>query len=77
MVAETREPADGAARRTGGGGGRPAPSDTGDRVSFDVDTDHLGEAMSYLASLGISSLVSHPPTLEELFLRQYGDEVPA
>ncbi len=47
------------------------------RVSFDVDTDHLDEAMSYLASLGISSLVSHPPTLEELFLRQYGDEVPA
>ena len=28
---------------------------------------------SYLASLGIRSLVSHPPTLEELFLRQYGD----
>jgi ABC-2 type transport system ATP-binding protein len=47
------------------------------RVSFDVDTDHLDEAMTYLASLGISSLVSHPPTLEELFLRQYGDEVPA
>ena len=27
---------------------------------------------SYLASLGIRRLVSHPPTLEELFLRQYG-----
>ncbi len=44
-------------------------------VSFDVDTDHLDEAMSYLASLRIHSLVSHPPTLEELFLRQYGDPV--
>ena len=43
------------------------------RVSFDVDTEHLDEAMSYLASLEIRSLVSHPPTLEELFLRQYGD----
>jgi ABC-2 type transport system ATP-binding protein len=47
------------------------------RVSFDVDTDHLDDAMTYLASLGISSLVSHPPTLEELFLRQYGEEVPS
>jgi ABC-2 type transport system ATP-binding protein len=47
------------------------------RVSFDVDTDHLDEAMSYLATLEIRSLVSHPPTLEELFLRQYGEEVPA
>jgi ABC-2 type transport system ATP-binding protein len=47
------------------------------RVSFDVDTDHLDEAMRYLASLEIRSLVSHPPTLEELFLRQYGDDVTA
>ncbi len=45
------------------------------RVSFDVDTDHLDEAMAYLAELRIRSLVSHPPTLEELFLRQYGDEL--
>lgn len=47
------------------------------RVSFDVDTDHLDEAMSYLAALDIRSLVSHPPTLEELFLRQYGERVPS
>jgi ABC-2 type transport system ATP-binding protein len=47
------------------------------RVTFDVDTDHLDEAMTYLASLDIRSLVSHPPTLEELFLRQYGDKVDA
>jgi ABC-2 type transport system ATP-binding protein len=43
------------------------------RVSFDVDTDHLNEAIGYLSSLELRSLVSHPPTLEELFLRQYGD----
>ncbi len=43
------------------------------RVGFDVDTDHLDEAIRYLSTLGIRSLVSHPPTLEELFLRQYGD----
>jgi ABC-2 type transport system ATP-binding protein len=46
-------------------------------VAFDVDTDHIDEAMDYLAPLKITSLVSHPPTLEELFLRQFGDVVPA
>jgi ABC-2 type transport system ATP-binding protein len=45
------------------------------RVSFDVDTDNLDDAMAYLASLRIRSLTSHPPTLEELFLRQYGDRL--
>ena len=44
---------------------------------FDVDTDHIDEAMDYLAPLKITSLVSHPPTLEELFLRQFGDQVQA
>jgi ABC-2 type transport system ATP-binding protein len=44
------------------------------RVTFDVDTAHLDEAMGYLAGLRIRSLVSHPPTLEELFLRQFGDQ---
>ena len=44
-------------------------------VHFDVDTDHIDEAMDYLAPLKITSLVSHPPTLEELFLRQFGDRV--
>ncbi len=28
-----------------------------------------------LSELGVTSLVSHPPTLEELFLRHYGDEL--
>jgi len=28
-----------------------------------------------LAELGVRSLVSHPPSLEELFLRHYGDEL--
>jgi ABC-2 type transport system ATP-binding protein len=44
------------------------------RVSFDVDTDHLGDAIRLLSEAGLRSLVSHPPTLEELFLRQYGDD---
>ena len=44
------------------------------KVSFDVDSDHLDEAMAYLGQLGITSLVSHPPTLEELFLQHFGEE---
>jgi ABC-2 type transport system ATP-binding protein len=46
-------------------------------LAFDVDTDHIDEAMDYLAPLKITSLVSHPPTLEELFLREFGEQVEA
>ncbi|WP_107765533.1 ABC transporter ATP-binding protein [Nocardioides terrigena] len=49
----------------------------GERVTFDVDSDHLEGTVSALAALGVRSLAAHPPTLEELFLRQYGDEVRA
>jgi ABC-2 type transport system ATP-binding protein len=47
------------------------------RVQFQVESDHLGDAIRHLSELGIRSLVSHPPTLEELFLSQYGDDVAA
>jgi ABC-2 type transport system ATP-binding protein len=47
----------------------------GTRVRFDVDTVHLEAAVRRLGELGVRSLVSHPPTLEELFLRHYGDEL--
>ncbi|MFO7592054.1 MAG: ABC transporter ATP-binding protein [Acidimicrobiia bacterium] len=40
-------------------------------VSFTVDGERLDEVMRYLAGLGIRSLVSRPPTLEQLFLRHY------
>lgn len=44
------------------------------RVTFEVDSQHLGPALSQLSRLGVMSLVSHPPTLEELFLRHYRQE---
>src|SRR5262245_20572165 len=47
----------------------------GRRVRFDVDNDQLEGAVRRLAELGVRSLVSHPPTLEELFLRHYGEEL--
>ncbi len=45
------------------------------QVRFDVDSEHLDEVVRRLSELGVMSLVSHPPTLEELFLRHYGDEL--
>jgi ABC-2 type transport system ATP-binding protein len=45
------------------------------RARFDVDTSHLDETVKQLSGLGVRSLTSTPPTLEELFLRHYGDEI--
>ncbi|MGP3956464.1 ATP-binding cassette domain-containing protein [Nonomuraea sp. 3N208] len=39
---------------------------------FSVDAEHLDAAVRHLTGFGIQSLVSHPPTLEELMLRHYG-----
>jgi ABC-2 type transport system ATP-binding protein len=41
------------------------------RVRFDVDNDALDQALRQLTTVGVRSLVSQPPTLEELFLRHY------
>ncbi|MCK9870536.1 ABC transporter ATP-binding protein [Nocardiopsis dassonvillei] len=49
----------------------------GDTVAFDVDNTRMGAVMGTLTGLGIRSLVSNPPSLEELFLRHYGDELAA
>ncbi|MGK5532055.1 ABC transporter ATP-binding protein [Streptomyces sp. URMC 129] len=46
-------------------------------VRFTVDGAHLDGAVRRLAGFGLTSLVSHPPTLEELMLRHYGDELRA
>ncbi|GAA3941860.1 ABC transporter ATP-binding protein [Actinomadura viridis] len=50
---------------------------TDGRVRFAVDGDHLGEAVQALSRFGIRTLTSHPPTLEELMLRHYGDDLAA
>ncbi|NUT33904.1 MAG: ABC transporter ATP-binding protein [Hamadaea sp.] len=41
------------------------------RVSFDVDNASLEQAVRTLTDAGLHSLISTPPTLEELFLRHY------
>jgi ABC-2 type transport system ATP-binding protein len=45
------------------------------KVDFEVDSDRMDEVVRALAPLGVRSLISHPPTLEELFLRHYQDEL--
>lgn len=72
VVAETARPAEGLERLAGVSDLEQA----GERVSFKIDTNHLDEAMNLLSALGIRSLQAHPPTLEELFLTQYGDRLP-
>jgi ABC-2 type transport system ATP-binding protein len=47
------------------------------RVRFDVDTGALDAALRHLSGVGVRSLVSQPPTLEELFLRHYRTGQPA
>src|SRR5690625_1796538 len=49
----------------------------GRSVTFDVEHDHMNTVMSALTALGVHSLVSNPPSLEELFMRHYGDELAA
>ncbi len=71
VVAQTARPVSGLDEVPGSG----AVEAHDGRVRFDVDPEHLGEAMARLTDAGIRSLVSHPPTLEELFLREYGDRV--
>ncbi|MFD4765536.1 ABC transporter ATP-binding protein [Streptomyces niveus] len=71
VEAETERPATGLDTEPGIHGVRL----TDRRVHFAVDGAHLDAAIRRLGEFGIRSLISHPPTLEELMLRHYGDEL--
>jgi ABC-2 type transport system ATP-binding protein len=43
----------------------------GNRMRCEVDTDKLDGVLRHLTSIGVRSLISQPPTLEELFMRHY------
>jgi len=47
----------------------------GTSLHFEVDSSALDAVMNHLVPFGVRSLVSQPPTLEELFMRQYGDDL--
>ena len=44
------------------------------RVRFTVDSDRIAEVLPELGRLGVQALTVAPPSLEELFLRHYGDD---
>ncbi|MGI5520588.1 ATP-binding cassette domain-containing protein [Micromonospora sp. CA-259024] len=44
------------------------------RTHLEVDPAHLDELLGHLIRFGVRALTSTPPTLEQLFLRHYGDE---
>jgi ABC-2 type transport system ATP-binding protein len=71
IVAEVSQPADSLAALEAVHGFES----TDGHVQFQVDPDDLDVVVRRLSDLGLRSLVSHPPTLEELFLRHYGDEL--
>ncbi|MFJ9644175.1 ABC transporter ATP-binding protein [Streptomyces sp. NPDC004244] len=49
----------------------------GRRIRLQADTDKLDAVLRSLTTSGVRSLTATPPTLEELFLRHYADDVHA
>jgi ABC-2 type transport system ATP-binding protein len=71
IVVETEEPVHGLAEL----GGVHDLHQDGNEARLSVDTARLDAALQLLAQAGVRSLTSRPPTLEELFLRHYRDEL--
>jgi len=46
-------------------------------LRFDVDNAHVNDVLRLLADKRVENLTIAPPSLEELFLRHYGDEIAA
>ena len=46
----------------------------GSVARFTVESDAMNEVLRTLTAAGVTDLVAHPPTLEELFLRHYRTE---
>jgi ABC-2 type transport system ATP-binding protein len=73
VVVDTAEPLDGV-------GQWPGVHDTQVReghAEFSVDPGELNHVLAHLVELDVRSMVTSPPTLEELFLRHYGEDVGA
>lgn len=48
----------------------------GARVRFTADSDDIPSLLGALAELRVAGLTVNPPSLEELFMRHYHDEIP-
>lgn len=47
----------------------------GRRLRFGVDDAQVNEVLGHLSRVGVATITVTPPSLEELFLRHYGDEI--
>ena len=47
----------------------------GNKISFSVESDAMNGVLKVLTDYGVEALKAEPPTLEELFLRHYADEL--
>jgi len=70
VVVETSRPIDGLRELPG----VHDVSSDGPRTRFSVDQSALNLVLARLVTLNVRTLVSSPPTLEELFLRHYGED---
>ncbi|MGI5153263.1 ATP-binding cassette domain-containing protein [Plantactinospora sp. CA-294935] len=69
MTVETERPVDGLADLAG----VHAVAVSGSTTRFEVESGTLDPVLAHLARFGVRALTSTPPTLEELFMRHYGD----
>lgn len=69
---ETAKPVEGLAELPG----VHALETDGTKAKFQVDIDDLGVVLSHLVQFDVRALNSAPPSLEELFMRHYGDDLP-
>src|SRR5699024_10443040 len=69
LIVETERPAHGLADI----GGVHDVRVSGATTECLVDGDRMEEVVRALAPLGVRSLVAHPPTLEQLLIRHYGE----
>jgi ABC-2 type transport system ATP-binding protein len=74
VTVETARPVTGLAELAGVHG-VVAEAGDGTRARLDVDTARIDAVLRHLVGFQVLSLSSAPPTLEELFLRHYGDEL--
>jgi len=47
----------------------------GSHVSFEIEDEAIDSALDVIRRAGVQTISIQPPTLEELFLRHYGDEL--
>ena len=73
IVAATRRSAAGLA----GTPGVHALTEEDGQVRLEVDGDRVEPVLRELVALGVSSIVAHPPTLEQLLMRHYGEDLTA